>query len=51
VAANSPAAFEYAAQHHDRVSHHIDVDDVVAETFAPWRRLWQKQGHAEPMPR
>jgi alkanesulfonate monooxygenase SsuD/methylene tetrahydromethanopterin reductase-like flavin-dependent oxidoreductase (luciferase family) len=51
VAAHSPAAFEYAAQHHDHVSQPIDVDDVVAETFAPWRRLRQKQGRAEPMPR
>jgi alkanesulfonate monooxygenase SsuD/methylene tetrahydromethanopterin reductase-like flavin-dependent oxidoreductase (luciferase family) len=49
VAAHSPA--EYAAQHHDHVSQHVNVDDVVAETFARWRRLWQAQGRAGPMPR
>jgi alkanesulfonate monooxygenase SsuD/methylene tetrahydromethanopterin reductase-like flavin-dependent oxidoreductase (luciferase family) len=27
------------------------VDDVMAEKFALWRRPWQEQGHAGPMPR
>src|SRR5512132_2297402 len=51
VAAHSPASFEYAAQHHDHVSQHIDVDGVMAERFALWRRPWQAQGHAGLMPR
>jgi len=51
VAAHSPTSFEYAAQHNYHVSQNIDVDDVVAEKFALWRRLWQEQGHAGPMPR
>jgi alkanesulfonate monooxygenase SsuD/methylene tetrahydromethanopterin reductase-like flavin-dependent oxidoreductase (luciferase family) len=51
VAAHSPAAFEYAAQHHDHVSQHLDVDGVMAERFALWRRPWQEQGHAGLIPR
>jgi len=51
VAAHSPASFEYAAQHNYHVSQNLDVDDVVAEKFELWRRLWRDHGHAGPMPR
>jgi alkanesulfonate monooxygenase SsuD/methylene tetrahydromethanopterin reductase-like flavin-dependent oxidoreductase (luciferase family) len=51
VAAHSPASFEYAAQHNDHVSQPIDVDDVMAEQFAMWRRPRREQGHAGLMPR
>lgn len=51
VAAHSPASFEYAAQHNYHVSQNLDVDDVVAEKFALWRRLWREYGHAGPMSR
>src|ERR671922_434537 len=49
--AHSPASFEYAAQHNYHVSQNIDVDDVVAEKFELWRRLWRDYAHPGPMPR
>src|SRR6266511_942209 len=51
VGAHSPTSFEYAAKHNYHVSQNLDVDDVVAEKFALWRRLWREYGHPGPMPR
>ena len=33
------------------VSQNIDIDPVIAETFATWRQLWKECGHPGPMPR
>jgi alkanesulfonate monooxygenase SsuD/methylene tetrahydromethanopterin reductase-like flavin-dependent oxidoreductase (luciferase family) len=51
IAAHSPASFAYAAEHNYHVSQNLDVDDVVAEKFELWRRLWRDQAHPGPMPR
>jgi alkanesulfonate monooxygenase SsuD/methylene tetrahydromethanopterin reductase-like flavin-dependent oxidoreductase (luciferase family) len=51
VAAHSPASLEYAAQHNYHVSQNLDVDDVIAEKFELWRRLWRQYNHPGPMPR
>jgi alkanesulfonate monooxygenase SsuD/methylene tetrahydromethanopterin reductase-like flavin-dependent oxidoreductase (luciferase family) len=51
VGAHSPASFEYAAQHNYHVSQNLDVDEVVAEKFELWRRLWREYAHPGPMPR
>jgi alkanesulfonate monooxygenase SsuD/methylene tetrahydromethanopterin reductase-like flavin-dependent oxidoreductase (luciferase family) len=50
-AAHSAASFEYAARHNFHVSQNIDIDSVIAEKFATWRRLWKECGHVGPMPR
>jgi len=51
VAAHSAGSFEYAAKHNYHIAQNIDVDAVIAEKFAYYRRLWQQYGHAGPMPR
>jgi alkanesulfonate monooxygenase SsuD/methylene tetrahydromethanopterin reductase-like flavin-dependent oxidoreductase (luciferase family) len=51
VAAHSAASFEYAAKHNYHIAQNIDVDAVIAEKFAYYRRLWQQYAHPGPMPR
>jgi alkanesulfonate monooxygenase SsuD/methylene tetrahydromethanopterin reductase-like flavin-dependent oxidoreductase (luciferase family) len=51
VAAHSAASFDYAARHNYHIAQNIDVDSVVAEKFATYRRLWKQYAHAGPMPR
>jgi len=51
VAAHSAASFEYAAKHNFHIAQNIDVDTVIAEKFATYRRLWTQHGHPGPMPR
>lgn len=51
VAAHSPSALEFAARHNYHVSQNIDVDTVIAEKFAYYRRIWQECQHPGPMPR
>jgi len=51
VGAHSPDSLLYAAQHNYHVAQNIDVDPVVAEKFALYRRVWRECGHPGPMPR
>lgn len=51
VAAHSSASFEYAARHNHHIAQNIDVDAVIAEKFAYYRRLWTEHAHPGPMPR
>jgi alkanesulfonate monooxygenase SsuD/methylene tetrahydromethanopterin reductase-like flavin-dependent oxidoreductase (luciferase family) len=51
VAAHSAGSFEYAARHNYHIAQNIDVDRVIAEKFAYYRRLWKEYGHTGPMPR
>jgi len=51
VAAHSAASFDYAAKHNYHIAQNIDVDSVVAEKFATYRRLWNDYAHPGPMPR
>ncbi|MGH2543370.1 MAG: LLM class flavin-dependent oxidoreductase, partial [Ardenticatenaceae bacterium] len=50
-AAHSAASFEYAAKMNFNVSQNIDTDEVVAEKFKTWRRLWKECGHEGQTPR
>ena len=50
-AAHSAASFEYAAKNNFHVSQNIDTDEVIAEKFETWRKLWKECGHEGPMPR
>ena len=51
VAAHSAGSFEYAAKHNYHIAQNIDVDTVIAEKFAYYRRLWKQHAHPGPMPR
>src|SRR5207245_7419514 len=50
VAAHSAGSFEYAAKHNYHIAQNIDVDAVIAEKFAYYRRLWKQYEHPGPMP-
>lgn len=50
-AAHSAASFEYAARKNFNVSQNIDTDQVIAEKFDTWRKLWREYGHPGPMPK
>jgi len=50
VAAHSAGSFEYAAKHNYHIAQNIDVDAVIAEKFAYYRRLWKQYAHPGPMP-
>jgi alkanesulfonate monooxygenase SsuD/methylene tetrahydromethanopterin reductase-like flavin-dependent oxidoreductase (luciferase family) len=50
VAAHSAGSFEYAAKHNCHIAQNIDVDTVIAEKFAFYRRLWHQYKHSGPMP-
>lgn len=50
MGAHSEASFDYAARHNFHVAQNIEVDSVVAEKFAYFRRAWAAQGHPGPMP-
>ena len=45
VAAHSAASFDYAAKHNYDIAQNIDVDTVIAEKFATYRRLWKQYAH------
>lgn len=51
VGAHSRESFEYAAACNYDVAQNIDVDDVIADKFDMWRRLWKEYNHPGPMPR
>src|SRR5919201_1493051 len=50
VAAHSAGSFEYAAKHNYHIAQNIDVDAVIAEKFAYYRRLWEQYKHPGLMP-
>jgi alkanesulfonate monooxygenase SsuD/methylene tetrahydromethanopterin reductase-like flavin-dependent oxidoreductase (luciferase family) len=50
VAAHSAGSFEYAAKHNYHIAQNIDVDAVIAEKFAYYRRLWKQYAHPGAMP-
>jgi alkanesulfonate monooxygenase SsuD/methylene tetrahydromethanopterin reductase-like flavin-dependent oxidoreductase (luciferase family) len=50
VAAHSAGSFEYAAKHNYHIAQNIDVDSVIADKFASYRRLWEQHRHPGPMP-
>jgi len=50
VAAHSAGSFEYAARHNYHIAQNIDVDAVIAEKFAYYRRLWKEYKHSGPIP-
>src|SRR5439155_2528088 len=43
VGAHSASSFDYAAEHNYHVAQNIDVDDVVAEKFAYFKKAWKAQ--------
>ncbi len=50
IGAHSTTSFDYAAEHNYHVAQNIDVDDVVAEKFAYFKKAWTARGHPGPMP-
>jgi alkanesulfonate monooxygenase SsuD/methylene tetrahydromethanopterin reductase-like flavin-dependent oxidoreductase (luciferase family) len=50
VAAHSAGSFEYAAKRNYHIAQNIDVDSVIADKFAYYRRLWAQYQHPGPMP-
>jgi alkanesulfonate monooxygenase SsuD/methylene tetrahydromethanopterin reductase-like flavin-dependent oxidoreductase (luciferase family) len=51
VGAHSKSSLDYAAKRNFHVGQNIDVDDVIAEKFAYFRRTWKEYGHTGPEPR
>ena len=51
VGAHSASSFEYAAEHNYHVAQNIDVDSVIAEKFAHFRKVWGQHHHNGPIPR
>jgi len=51
IGAHSQVSLDYAARNNFHVGQNIDVDDVIAEKFAYFRKVWQEQGHQGAMPR
>jgi alkanesulfonate monooxygenase SsuD/methylene tetrahydromethanopterin reductase-like flavin-dependent oxidoreductase (luciferase family) len=49
--AHSIRAFEFAARKNYHIAQNIDVDVVVAEKLAHYRKVWAESGHQGPMPR
>ena len=50
VGAHSKAALDFAAKGNYHVSQNIDIDDVVAEKFNYYRKVWHECKHPGPMP-
>lgn len=50
IGAHSKASLDYAAKNNFNVGQNIDVDDVIAEKFAYFRRTWKEFGHPGPAP-
>ncbi len=51
IGAHSPPTIEYAARHNFNISQNLDIDEVIAEKFELYRRVWRSCGHQGPMPR
>jgi alkanesulfonate monooxygenase SsuD/methylene tetrahydromethanopterin reductase-like flavin-dependent oxidoreductase (luciferase family) len=51
MGAHSNASFDYAAEMNFDLAQNIDVEPVIAEKFAYFRRAWDARGHAGPRPR
>ena len=49
-AAHSTTSLEYAARQNFHVSQNLDVDEVIAEKFDLYRKVWKQCGHDGPMP-
>jgi alkanesulfonate monooxygenase SsuD/methylene tetrahydromethanopterin reductase-like flavin-dependent oxidoreductase (luciferase family) len=50
VGAHSTTSFDYAAEHSYHVAQNIDVDDVVTEKFAYFKKVWKAQQHEGAVP-
>ena len=51
MGAHSHESFDYAAAMNFDLAQNIDVESVIAEKFAYFRRAWTSHGHAGPRPR
>lgn len=51
AAVHSDPAIEFAARSNYHVAQNLDTDDIVAEKFDLYRRIWRECEHAGPMPR
>jgi alkanesulfonate monooxygenase SsuD/methylene tetrahydromethanopterin reductase-like flavin-dependent oxidoreductase (luciferase family) len=51
MGAHSHASFDYAAAMNFDLAQNIDVENVIAEKFAYFRRAWEAHGHAGARPR
>lgn len=51
IGAHTTTSFDYAARMNFHVAQNIDVDAVVAEKFAYFRKVWAEQGRSGPMPK
>jgi alkanesulfonate monooxygenase SsuD/methylene tetrahydromethanopterin reductase-like flavin-dependent oxidoreductase (luciferase family) len=51
MGAHSHASFDYAAEMNFDLAQNIDVEDIIAEKFAYFRRAWDAREHAGPPPR
>jgi alkanesulfonate monooxygenase SsuD/methylene tetrahydromethanopterin reductase-like flavin-dependent oxidoreductase (luciferase family) len=51
AAVHSDAAVEFAARGNFHVAQNLDTDEVVAQKFDLYRKIWRDCGHAGPMPR
>lgn len=48
---HSQASFDYAAENDFDVAQNLDVESVIAEKFAYFKRAWREKRHARPAPR
>src|SRR5215471_2488443 len=48
AAVHSDAAVEFAARNNYHVAQNLDTDDVVAEKFDLYRRVWKESNHSGP---
>jgi alkanesulfonate monooxygenase SsuD/methylene tetrahydromethanopterin reductase-like flavin-dependent oxidoreductase (luciferase family) len=51
MGAHSHSSFDYAAEMNFDLAQNIDVEPVIAEKFAYFRRAWEAKAHAGPRPR
>lgn len=51
MGAHSPESFDYAAKMNFNLAQNIDVEAVIVEKFAYFRKAWEQHGHAGPRPR
>jgi alkanesulfonate monooxygenase SsuD/methylene tetrahydromethanopterin reductase-like flavin-dependent oxidoreductase (luciferase family) len=51
AAVHSEAAIAFAAKNNLHVSQNLDTDEVVAQKFDLYRKIWRECRHAGPMPR
>ncbi len=51
AAVHSDASVEFAARNNYHVSQNLDIDEVVAQKFDLYRKIWRECEHKGPMPR